>query len=1314
MSFGFILVLLVALLLGVAAVWLIWRARLPAGIAGRLDKLFAPLSQLSGAAEARYRTPWVLLLGEHGAGKSSFTASIPSWLGQAAPAHRLTASGTQWCYCNRGVLIDPDSGLPDAVPGSTAAGKWQTALNAIRRLRPERPLDGVVLFVSARTLQGDSGAIQAQADAAWQQLCQLQATFEFSLPVYVVVSQCDALSGFAPFWHTQDAVYREEMFGWSAPAASESGSPAQWSAATLLSVTRSLETLQLRTEGDPAGQAADQATTGQNAADNDGFFLFPRQLLKLQDALTQWLETAFRSSAWQAGFTCRGIYFTGSIEAAGVITPKPRKDLAFVADLVNDKILAERWLATPSRQSIWSRDRLIRSLQISGIALIAALSLGLAAASLGLYRQTHALTHGVSELQHVASQVAADRCAGKEAVFRLLAGTAQLDGTLPMPQALLDHRIPDRAAELVGADVFQRAVLPSLACHLDQRAQNLRQAGDTLPGSPLPGVYPYQQYQRALFSQIAAVRQLEENVARYQALAQPGSARSASARAHDFALLLSYAYGVPEKEVAAYRKGLFDDVLASLDHVPALKQIALARPGYAQQITQLGNGLSKQLYDEVVVGSSLIDNLNHNREPILQQARHLAWWLNWTRDSWLSMDANPCLTNATGLQEGIAQLQQFSTAYTSLGKLPQQFDASHCATRAFQSLDTLKLAPYGQVFVQANGVRTLNPALAPELSGLNSMLNLGFMQLDPVRPFACISPMAGWREDALGQASGFIGQYQRFIKQQNLPALGGNAMSRPLYQRIALSQLERALNSTMNDAQVSQAGLSTLPAVSNIPVSDDDAELAQESSSFARTVTPLLSIRDTYTQLGFAASNTSLTTCMRQMASGRLAAVDALADDSQLYDPSTPLGQTAFFSPAGTPAINDYLNRQAERSQVLVGYASPFVTLLRNTGGVNDGNAANNQMVDYWANTIGTLNRFVQAKDRSGSMGQLDSLLVNINGMTEQNCRSLLQANPLGASSNDLFYTRRDYLLGQVSSRCSGYAQASAQDSWQDFTRRFRKDLAGRYPFGPLSSSDADPLKVRQFFADYNTSSAMLRSAAAALPGSNAGSANAFLDQLDDWNAFFRTTLAAPGDMQPVHVVLTFRAQPDYSHGTEQIVSWALTSGTRMAGFPNQPTTLDWPYGQMTVLDLNWADHSLWQPGSDVQQRDLQVQQRSASFVALGNWALLRLIDRHAPTSALPAGAAGKGVLLEFNVPVSTAPVGKGSQQQDVARGYLGMLLQGTDPASKALQTLSKPATAPYAAPPYKPVVSTVPASTPTNKPAAKPASGAAAKTNGA
>jgi type VI secretion system protein ImpL len=184
----------------------------------------------------------------------------------------------------------------------------------------------LLLVVSARTLNNPvTDAAIASAENVYRQLCVVQERFEFALPVYIVVTESDAIDGFAAFWHAQPLARQAEMFGWSAPTQSDNGNPEDWADRAFDSIGQRLKTLQLEV-----------AAHHDYIDDADPFFLFPRHLQALQLPLRQWLRTVFQQSAWHAGFFCRGIYFTGSLAPNAAHTGHPRKDIKFVDDLITE------------------------------------------------------------------------------------------------------------------------------------------------------------------------------------------------------------------------------------------------------------------------------------------------------------------------------------------------------------------------------------------------------------------------------------------------------------------------------------------------------------------------------------------------------------------------------------------------------------------------------------------------------------------------------------------------------------------------------------------------------------------------------------------------------------------------------------------------------------------------------------------------------------------------------------------------------------------------------------------------------------------
>jgi type VI secretion system protein ImpL len=145
---------------------------------------------------------------------------------------------------------------------------------------------------------------------------------------------------------------------------------------------------------------------------------------------------------------------------------------------------------------------------------------------------------------------------------------------------------------------------------------------------------------------------------------------------------------------------------------------------------------------------------------------------------------------------------------------------------------------------------------------------------------------------------------------------------------------------------------------------------------------------------------------------------------------------------------------------------------------------------------------------------------------------------------------------------------------------------------------------------------------------------------------------------------------------------------------------MDWSFGELIMLDLTWADQSLWyptdlmiapathapaQPASPPRvQPDLHASDRTASFASGGDWALLRMIDGHRPPPGTPPETDDKSVPLNFLINTVTAPARRTQQQTQLTSAWLTLRLQAMDPVSHALQTFALPHSAPFQVPQIK------------------------------
>ncbi len=1263
---------------------------------------------LTTSVASRYRQHWVMLLGEAGAGKSSLVASL-SWVREHPDARSASHAGipnTAWHALPQGVLIDPDGVLSAAAAGTPQATQWRQVLDGISALRPERALDGVVLVVSARSLLAkDAQQRLLVAQDARRQLQSLRSQLGLLLPVYVVVSQCDFLEGFGAYWRVFPGGLRAQMQGWSAGAGPAHDGPAQWIDEAWLQVVQRLKALQI-----------EAAAVQDRIGEADAFFLHPRHFEQLRTPARQYLAEVFQDTSWEQAFLCRGVYFTGNVQPPAEAPKGARADIAFVDQLVQDKVLKEQGLARVARRALWSRDRTLRSLQQAGLVLATALTLALGAAAWRLDRQVEALAQAVAQMrQSQAAAVAVDPCIGKPALDAALARAASMDAHLvyfTMPLSLFDRRAGDNAVQAVSALVMARTVYPAISCALRQRAEALNTALPQPPQGTLAGMAANgSDYARTLATlqlQSQAVQNLELNLRRFEHLMAVPSG-SAKFKLQTLNQLSEYLFSAPLPPAALAGDGAVAQALVQVPYSSPVPLPPRMRASFARQLEGSTVRLQKLLLDEVAAGPMLLARLEARSAPLTGNASWFTSWLAWVSQSWLPSNPNdnPCINDARALDKLLRPLvDSYQYPPSLLAALPW-FASTGCYQPAMSVLQAMQMAPYGPVAIARGGTLVLNPELNAEVRGFTALLPQTYMQVARPQPFACVKSAPGWRTVDIGKAESYVREFQQFTASQALAPWGAAPARRPLYLRVGTHQLELVMNDALRSAQASSGAPEIVQGLD--AVSAADQQLLEQSGEFARGLQPLLTTLRLYTQMGFGKSGSVVAQCARDFASSALARVSTLADQSRLYEPEAGPPDGTLVSLGSTPVVRDYLGRQVARAQVLTGYADPFAALLRNTDGVNDAQRANTQSLPYWTNTINQLNGYVQFKEPAGQVGALDTLfLKTVADLTYANCAKQLAGYQPPDEGNDLFSGRRKSLVKWLRSLCGDRQATISADAYQRLANRFNTELAGSYPFGALDSvQEASLGTAKAFFVDYDANRAALEASLAGMDRAQWKSQLDFVAQLDKAAAFLRGSLTATPSSQPMRLSVTFRVLPgaaqgaaaNVSPGSDQIVGWTLSAGPRVIAFPSlNPPTLDWPFGQALELNLNWADRSVWRPVPAPTIDGLAVDGATASFASSGDWALLRMLERFKPRLVSGVDPANPNrALLEFQVPVTRIDGAPANPPPAPAVMYLGLSMAANDAKGPAPVPVAWPGYFPRTAPPAPT------GQAPTNQPRGKP-----------
>lgn len=207
-----------------------------------LDQNLAHFLDNAGGRRALYRLPWYLVIGEQGAGKSSFIDQS----NQRFALTRLTKVQAQghdvqaleypvnWWISDDAVLLDPPGGLITQVPAASEHGEgeaeeartstpvgtparlWDHLLRWLVHNRSQRALNGLILVIDLPSLlRAHPEQRAALAQVLRTRLHEVSSQLGSRLPLYVVLSKFDLLDGFDELYSGLSAAQRERMLGFT-------------------------------------------------------------------------------------------------------------------------------------------------------------------------------------------------------------------------------------------------------------------------------------------------------------------------------------------------------------------------------------------------------------------------------------------------------------------------------------------------------------------------------------------------------------------------------------------------------------------------------------------------------------------------------------------------------------------------------------------------------------------------------------------------------------------------------------------------------------------------------------------------------------------------------------------------------------------------------------------------------------------------------------------------------------------------------------------------------------------------------------------
>ncbi|MBA58300.1 MAG: hypothetical protein CMQ40_03920 [Gammaproteobacteria bacterium] len=1213
---------------------------------------FANVDALSAAGEKRYELPVFLLL-SHDESASALVSDIGE-----DTLQRLSlkdTSGDEEGYClvmEDGCVVYHD--YPDDV------------VSELLVQRPERPMDGIILSVSAKDLMSpDRQERDKLLEWLYQEFRRVQQKVDFVLPVYLVVSDMQSLQGFHEFWAMDDnRRFQDDILGWSSPYAPDVQFKIDWIDEAFNHVLTQIRAQQL-------------ALSARDNAGHDGAFLgLGPAMENLREPVNTLANDLLSPGVLAHPLMFRGLYFTGQIQANG----RSR----FLTGLFQRKVFPESKLGFPRRERMLSSSARLRGFQLASLAIGAGLVAWFFNDFHTMYEQHQELDVAIDRVNNVVGNRE-----GFDAIQPLLSSMAEMNasleyccGAVPWSAWLNENILLE---DYFKREFFSKNIFPVMECRGRQILQEKvrPQLFDTA------GAYQGEKFEVWL-------KEVSNDINQYfrlhELMVEKSNSGAQSATAKEFAELVDYLFQKELPQTFYNDADLYLNAIANNEFrlVPAGENDCPNAVSKAEDLWEQLIGASREeskaVRQRVAAPVLFLSELRRLESLSIDQASisasglaaydrwHDFMWENWLGGS----GSNFCHTVSSELSSVASQLDEMGEITFDRGRDIENFERN-CETNIAQQLNADNENLQGELYSRVFFEDRLSPKVGERIGRffdlLDQVAGLSFSgqqwsseKTNQINFF--------WSVDRLNQALTYAEEYSGFattnFNSLYLPDQSGDRDDGYLAQAVALARLQKAMVSVIETAKIPQA---RRQSISLTTVDKREAELASRVSNFKKAINPLLAIISFYEQTGFLGAKRRLLQESQESAFNLLKQVDRLYEANRVYQPRQKANwkahryAEALFGLHNENQIEDYLAAQSERTRIIGrDYAQPLVLFLTNTGGAFSGHA----LLSRWHRTLVEINK-QQNKDPSSDVDILEQFyLGDFASLNLSNCAELTKSFSV-PESNSVFANRTAELVNRSISHCQSFQAARIEKEYDAISSAFLELLAPYYPFNSHPKAKSlSPANLKQFKTVYAGKSDGLaeRMRVLAWKQTQYEEAEQFINDLDDALILFDQIVGSVvgQDSPGVELEMAFNVILDEALGKEyldHLSGWRLQVGDYGGEYPGELKTIYWRPDQLTKLTLQWAAGSPYRLLSPVGN----MPRQTLEYKSGGYWSLLRFIQDYRSSFYDEKALNEESVLLGFDAKILN-PVSGGVEKLDA---LLRLTLYGIDPETKQRVALKVP-----------------------------------------
>ncbi len=349
-----------------------------------------PLLALLTRRQYVYELPWYMFIGSPGSGKTTALANsglkfpLADRFGQEVIRGIGGTRNCDWWFTDEAVLLDTAGRYTTQESNRDAdSAAWTGFLQLLKKYRPRRPINGVIVTVSVTDLlQQNATQREAQANAIRKRIEELHKEFNIRFPLYVLVTKTDLLAGSMEFFGECGKEERAQVWGTTFPF-SEKHDP--------LSLLGNFDTDFTALEQRLNDRLIDRLQQERDPQKRALIYAFPQQFSSLKVLLGDFLNQVFSPTRYEQPPLWRGFYFTSGTQEGNPIdrvmgalgralhldrkvlpSNKPSGRSFFLTRLIKDVIFAEAALAGTNLR--WERRRNVLQWGIFSVALLITLS----------------------------------------------------------------------------------------------------------------------------------------------------------------------------------------------------------------------------------------------------------------------------------------------------------------------------------------------------------------------------------------------------------------------------------------------------------------------------------------------------------------------------------------------------------------------------------------------------------------------------------------------------------------------------------------------------------------------------------------------------------------------------------------------------------------------------------------------------------------------------------------------------------------------------------------------------------------------------